>query len=55
MPRVTAAEKSRLAAGRMSATCVGWGPRAREYRLKFRAIAGSEKTRRTLDQPIAIG
>jgi hypothetical protein len=34
----------------------GFGrPCAKGSRLKFRAIDGSEKTRRTLDQPIAIG
>jgi hypothetical protein len=30
-------------------------PRAKGSQLKFCSIGGSEKTRRTLDQPIAIG
>jgi hypothetical protein len=41
---------------RVSAACRGGSQRVdARIALNFRARAGSEKTRRTLDQPIAIG
>jgi hypothetical protein len=55
MLRVSATHERRLAAVDVGEARGLGRPRAEKQQLKFRAIGGSEKTRRTLDQPIAIG